>query len=659
VRFSIFILGVCLSAGSVFAKSGSTIVKDGRSYIDLTLGTPTDSDSRDKAKNRQQRLLDAALGGIVISSPEIGGGDHDHDHDHEGEGGHDHEHGAGDGTAGKGKTGGAGNSAGGSSAGAGGKPKIGYDPKNEKSMESGKVGERDKAPEAAAHGGKGGTPPSAGDPLPLWEPVCFLVDPAIDAAKANERIQYIIKSYAKCGVAVKPEPFTVPDIPKEPDEAIRLAGQVCPLNSHYGVQYSSVQAMVQWDGFSDKMCDSKPKKDAKGDPLPGDTSPHYADTSKRVSGCAQVDVRGGSTLTNDQKKKIEQNLRTNGGGKSHFGGFKTGDGPAFSAVDPEGDGITAAHELGHNHSMENYVPTRKGSGMGLQGINADLGEKGPDGEFNDDGCKFIKAGANKNTKGFIVPPEVKDWYKEMLASPYRMQNGRSFFDPPIDVNAPPASPPGTQIAGTTPPGGAPAGADKPIDPGPGGGHKKPVVATPASAQVASVRTGTSARTSNAINVANPIKVAAGDGKPGAVDKYGYDEKGKPKPSLSESSGQVVRVDSAGRSTDYGPLGSGLTAGIAGGRSGQGGGGGDAVASAGNGTNGDGGAGTGGAGGNTGRTPASLLPEARSLASSLDGNFNPKLEGAPEKRLRVRGDTLRNSPASPYSSQTSRAAAKRR
>jgi len=503
----------------------------------------------DLTRNKREKLVKTVsvakpdpIAEITISSPHIG---HDHaagDEHHDGDG---HDHGKPAEVKPVAET-----------AVVPTSPQIGYVPSRTSTTQVDPPAASSATPtkpqdKLAAAGGKTNadpTPPVKA--LDFWEPVCFIVDPKVPEAEVNARIRFIIKSYGECGVAVKPDVFPVQDIPMDPGEAQKQAVKACPLDQQYKVPHSSVQAMVRWDGFSDKMCGSEPEKNPDGTDKKDDTSAFYSKTSKRVSGCAQVDVRSsnGKTLTDKQRQDLETNLKTAAGGTSHFGGFKTGSGPAFSAVDPEGNDKTAAHELGHNHSMENRVAKRKGTGMGLQGIGAEEGEDGPGRAFtqggDDSGCGLIRNGANdqrnlKDEDKYVSPPGIDKWYAELpegVVSPYKLAEGKSFFPEKMAVVA--------QRAVDAVKGAASA-AIKALTPEPPParvGTAPAVAETVPRVTVAASNpsgSGHKPKPGGTAPAGGPL-VSAGTPKMSGGDKYGYDEKGKkPTPSAAPTSVPVV------------------------------------------------------------------------------------------------------------------------
>jgi len=532
--------------------------------------------------------------------------------------------------------------------------KLGYDDNEKKSMESG------EAPKHDDHGHDHGKPPGNGSlsppppdpskPMPYWEPMCFFIHPSVSPADANARIKGIVDHFAACQVAVMPFPFTVPDLPRSAIAAANLAAQVCPLNKKFGVKYSAAQAHVPWDDFSDEMCDSPAPT-----PPSTDIGPR-GKWSKRVGGCAQLDVRGGALSAADQTS-LEGRLKNGSSDGSHFGGKATAGGPAFSAVDGGQPWTTAVHEVGHNHSMENYG-SGVGTGFGLQKLNTFKGAEGPGAKFNPEGCAHLVAGANPNTVGARYNPVIKDYYRAIPNSPFKMQAGRSFFGEPPPLSPPPPgkqTPPdgdggGSIARNNPPPGETPPQAPPPTDPPAGGGHKKPKPAPASAPGVASLRNGTagaqtgSASSSSPSSTSGSAEALAGlpPGEGGAVGAggtkaYGYDENGN-----KQFSGDGV---AAGK-------GSGMKIG-----SGPGFGYDDKAVK----TNADGspvtdapgmaaGAGTGGTAGSAadggGRRPASILDDVRAKQGSMmDDDFLKRLKlGEKPEPPKARGESLRKAPA---------------
>lgn len=510
---------------------------------DLTLNkNPNRNRERDRARSRLLRSgLNRSGLGLGVGNGERGEGSGNGEGEGEGENdgsdsGMNTSVGDGSGKPGAGSSGGSGGS-GNKSA------KLGYDDNEKKSLESGeappKGGDGDHDHKPPGDNGRLSPPPAdPSQPMPYWEPMCFFIHPSVSPADANARIKGIVDHFAACKVAIMPFPFTVPDIPESANAAAAMSGTVCPLNKKFGVKYAAAQAHVPWDDFSDELCNSIAPRPPSNDIGKRGT------WSKRVGGCAQLDVRGGALSAADETA-LEGRLK-NDGKESHFGGKATPGTPAFSAVDGGQPWTTAVHEVGHNHSMENYK-SGLGTGFGLQKLNTFTGGEGPAASFNSEGCAHLVAGANPNTVGARYNPTIKDYYRAIPNSPFRMQGGKSFFGEPPKLSPPPpgnTQPPdgGGSIArneppgGNPPPGGAPPQAPPPKDPPAGGGHKKPKAA-PSPSGVASLRSGTAGAQVGATpagktttsdtpsDLAGLPPMDGGAVGAGETKAYGYDENG--------------------------------------------------------------------------------------------------------------------------------------
>ena len=97
--------------------------------------------------------------------------------------------------------------------------------------------------------------PGGGAVVPtLWLPMCFLFDPIVDSAKANEKIVEMTGAYAACGIALEPYAFTLkPNYPKDFAAVGAAALQACPLNSVFGVR-GAIQIESRYPQLAKQMC---------------------------------------------------------------------------------------------------------------------------------------------------------------------------------------------------------------------------------------------------------------------------------------------------------------------------------------------------------------------------------------------------------------------
>ncbi len=72
-------------------------------------------------------------------------------------------------------------------------------------------------------------------PLSHWLPMCFLFDPTVTTAKANEKLQSMTAAYAACGISLVPITFPIEALPTDPQNVAAVAQRACPLKSLFGV----------------------------------------------------------------------------------------------------------------------------------------------------------------------------------------------------------------------------------------------------------------------------------------------------------------------------------------------------------------------------------------------------------------------------------------
>jgi len=73
-------------------------------------------------------------------------------------------------------------------------------------------------------------------PLSQWLPMCFLFDPTVSPAKANEKLQSMTAAYAACGISLVPFTFPIRSLPDDPEKVAAMARRACPLKSIFGVR---------------------------------------------------------------------------------------------------------------------------------------------------------------------------------------------------------------------------------------------------------------------------------------------------------------------------------------------------------------------------------------------------------------------------------------
>lgn len=340
--------------------------------------------------------------------------------------------------------------------------------------------------------GEGRTPPEGptGPPqpppvaLPLWKPLCFLMDPAIKGA--NKIVSDTVKAYATCGVVVEPYVFTIKSgYPDQPDVINNMAKAACPLNRVFGTTEASIQTHVKYDTTADRMCGSF-------------EDPEKTRPTKNVAGCA-VWIPPRNMSADDAQRA---GTRFGNSNSKHFGGMGKSGEEGVSIVDVNQSSDVAIHEFQHNNGGVNVGEgkARNPHGYGIESPGLDQTNKQNAGnQFTGEGCEYLRGASNHNDGTHAFDP-TRDLYYVPIEDPrfqWDLMQGRSFFEGgPGAPPKPPPKPP--RPPGNEPPliiAGEPPRRPDPPPTGPQSKHQKP----PAGPIIASSGKGGGSKPSSSLS----------------------------------------------------------------------------------------------------------------------------------------------------------------
>lgn len=312
--------------------------------------------------------------------------------------------------------------------------------------------------------GPTGPPQEPPQALPLWKPLCFLMDPII--ANANQIVEDVVRAYASCGVVAEPYVFTIKqNYPDDPNIINQMAKQVCPLNRVFGTQEASIQTHVRYDTTADRMCEQW-------------ENPERTIPQKNTAGCAVwIPPR---SMAQNEVETLSSRFR--GSNNAHYGGTGKAGEEGVSIVDVNQSSDVAIHEFQHNNGGVNVGEgrAREPHGYGIESPGLDQTNKQSAGnQFTGTGCDYLRGASNPNDGTHVFDPTRSLYYVPVEDPQYQwdLMAGQSFFETGPD--APPTPPPRPP----RPPGGQPPTiiAETPRRPptppaGPQSKHKKPPAA---------------------------------------------------------------------------------------------------------------------------------------------------------------------------------------
>src|SRR5437868_1688979 len=77
------------------------------------------------------------------------------------------------------------------------------------------------------------------DRKPLWLPMCFFYDSAVDVSKTNTKLKALVSAYASCGIELDVLAFELnPGYPQDPSMLLKSVVNACPIPQENGIRGS-------------------------------------------------------------------------------------------------------------------------------------------------------------------------------------------------------------------------------------------------------------------------------------------------------------------------------------------------------------------------------------------------------------------------------------